>query len=332
MKTKHMALLMAPLIIALVAAACGGSDGGDDEADIRTSKGLAVAALGANAVGGEGAGGSGDEAGFEAGVPVPQADVGTESRGAIAPESAPFSFPSPQESQTGVTVQGYGSASVDADSAVLSMFFGREVTRIEPPMPVEPEPDFEVPSTDAGVPEETIELGDPGTRSFQAEEITEADLQPVVDAIVAQGVSPDDVEFTVEPYYGGNAIIRVTVRDVDALEGIIDAVDDAASSLEEIFLSGPSVSYTVSDCAALEMAAMQAAVEDAQERGETFASALGVGLGTVVGASHYSYSPFGSPCDAASDGGYLMEGLAYAGGQSSEVQLIAAVAITFAIQ
>jgi uncharacterized protein YggE len=234
-----------------------------------------------------------------------------------------------------VTVQGYGSASADADSAVLALYFGREVTRIEPPVPAEP--GFEVPSSDAGVSEEIIELGDPGTRSFQAAEITEADLQPVVDAIVAQGVSPNDVEVTVEPsygepYYGGSASIRATVRDVDALEGIVDAVNDAASNLEEIFFSGPSVSYTVSDCAALEMAAMQAAVEDARERGDTFAGALGVDLGAVVGASHYSYSPFGSPCDSVSDDPFLMEGMAYAGGQSPEVQLIATVTITFAIQ
>ncbi len=73
-------------------------------------------------------------------------------------------------------------------------------------------------------------------------------------------------------------------------------------------------------------------MEDARERGRTFASALGVGLGAVVGASHSSYSPFGSPCDSGFGGPYPLGGIAYAEGQSQEVQLVATVTITFAIQ
>jgi len=334
-------------LAAVFAAACGG-DGRGEEAGIRVEKGLSVAALAAGAQAGEETEGQSGDAGLVAGTPAPDAATGIERGGTIAPDIAPLPFPSLQESQTGVTVQGFGSASVDADSAALEIYFSGEfIDGIEPlPVPergdVEPEagetePSFEESSSEPGASSDAVRLGDPGTRSFQAQQITEADLQPVVDAISAQGVSRADIEVIVQPsygdpYYGGSATIRVTVRNVDALEGIVDAATEAASGLENISLGGSNVSYTVSDCASLEQAAMQAAVEDARERGRSFASALGVGLGAVVGASHSSYSPFGSPCDSGLGGPYPLGGIAYAEGQSPEVQLVATVTITFAIQ
>jgi uncharacterized protein YggE len=349
MNLKPFALLMALVALAAsLAIACGG-DGGGEEAGIRTQKGLSVAALAAGAQVGEEADDLGGGGGLPIGAPAPEADIGVERGNVLSPDIAPFPYPSLQESQTGITVQGYGSASVDADSAVLELYFGREfIDGIERPMPVpergdvepeadENEPGFEESSSGADVSSDSVRLGDPGTRSFRAQEITEADLQPIVDAIAAQGVSTADIEVVVEPsygdpYYGGSATIRVAVQNVDSLEGIMDAAADAASDLEDISFYGSSVSYTASDCASLEQAAMEAAVEDARERGQTFASALGVGLGAVVGASHYSYSPFGSPCDSTIDGLYGLERVSYAEGQSPEVQLIATVTITFAIQ
>jgi uncharacterized protein YggE len=349
MKPKPIVLLIAFAALAsILATACGGDDGGE-EAGIRTQKGLSVAALAAGAEVGEETDDLGSDGELAAGAPASDTAVGTDRRSAIAPDVAPVPYPSLQESQTGVTVQGYGSASVDADSAVVELYFGGEfIDGIEPPLPVpeagdvepeagETEPGFEESSSGQGVSSDTVRLGEPGTRSFRAQEITEADLQPVVDAIVAAGVSSDDVEVIVEPsygdvYYSVRATIRVTMHNVDALGGIVEAATDAASRLEDISFNGSSVSYTTSDCSSLEQAAMEAAVEDARERGQSFASALGVGLGAVVGASHYSYSPFGSPCDSTFDGPYPLGGISYAEGQSPEVQLVATVTITFAIQ
>lgn len=349
MNPKPFALLIAlAALVAVLAVACG-DDGGGEEAGIRTQKGLSVAALAAGAQGGEEADDLSGGGGLPIGAPAPKADMGVERSNLLSPEMAPVPYQSLQESQTGVTVQGYGSASVDADSAVLELYFGGEfIDDIERPMPVEEmdavepeageaEPGFEESSSEAGDSSDTVRLGDPGTRSFRAQEITEADLQPVVDAIVAKGVSADDVEVIVEssygdPYYGGSATVRVMVDNVDALEGIADAATEAASGLEDISFNWSNVYYSASDCAALEQAAMEAAVDDARQRGQSFASALGVGLGAVVGASHYSYSPYGSPCDSDFGGPYPLEGISYAEGQSPEVQLVATVTITFTIQ
>ena len=146
-------------------------------------------------------------------------------------------------------------------------------------------------------------------------------------------MSRADIEVIIDPFFGGNATIRVTARNVDAVDGIVNAAADASSTLEGIFLGGSNVLYAASDCAALELAAMQAAVEDGRERGQSFASALGVGLGPVTGASHFSSSFFGgSPCDSGSGGSFPLDGVGFAEGASQEVQLIATVTITFAIQ
>jgi hypothetical protein len=58
-----------------------------------------------------------------------------------------------------------------------------------------------------------------------------------------------------------------------------------------------------------------------------------VGLGDVAGASNYSSSLYGgSPCDSNFTGPYPLGGIAYAEGQTPDVQLFATVSITFAIQ
>jgi len=314
--------LAAAAVLAVLATACGG---GEEEAAIRIQKGLSVSAL---APGGPGAAPAevrqtafGSSAGVVA-VPVPGGKGGDL---AYSGPFGPYPMPAQQQTQTGITVQGFGSATANADSAILELMFGSGgMGGFEKPMPMP------YPQTEPGVPPI------PG----QAKPITEADLQPVIDAIVAKGVARNDIELIGNPYYdpsSSSAALRVTVRSVNALDSISQAARDAAAGLTNIFLQNTSVSYTVSDCAALEKAAMLAAAEDAKTRGAAFAQALGVGLGPVTGASHYSYSPYGpSPCDAGGFSGfkgpYPMGGMPYAPGQPSQVQVVANVNVTYAIQ
>src|SRR3972149_6024178 len=142
MKTKVTLLaILALLASLLLVVACGGDGEGDDDAAIRTQKGLGVAALATGA----GLGGAGGGAGGIGGGARPGA-------GGCAPP------------------RGGGAA------------------------PGQPE----------------------GEPIGEGQQISEADLQPVVDAIVAQGVSSADIEVITEPlygdpYYGGTATIRVTV-------------------------------------------------------------------------------------------------------------------------
>ena len=334
MKTRYgIGGLLAVASLALLVACGGGDDdGGGGASNIRTQKGLAVAALTEGL-----AASSGEEADLAAGAPVPAAErqagagnsaqVGYDS--AIAQKES-MSFggaPLLQQGSDGVTVQGYGSATADADSAIIELYFSRNG-------PV------------TGISSGSIEPGSSGRGAEPAAPdiapdaqevapITEADLQPVIDAIVGAGVSRDKVQFVGQPYFDKfyrSATLRATVDNVDSVDAIVQAGNDAASGLGGITVNGTNVSYTVNDCTALEEAAMKAAVEDAQERSQTFGRALGVGVGSVTGASNLSYFG-GTPCDPGFyPGPYPLGGLSYAEGQPREVQVIANISVTYAIQ
>jgi uncharacterized protein YggE/predicted small secreted protein len=335
---RIVTVAIAALLVAALAAlaACntgGGGGGGDDDGDgigaIRTRQGLSVAAASALAAGQGGA--ESDEA-TDSAAPAPgapDAAVGLERSGLYAPDIAPFPYyPSLQGAAEGITVQGFATAAADADSAIVELYFSADGVGIETPRS---EPG-------GGVSGSSGDAGDlPASAPGQAQPISEADLQPVIDAIVAAGVSRDDVEALVQPYYGdpyygGSATVRATVRNIDAVDGVVSAATEAASGLANVSFQNTNISYAVSDCEALERAAMEAAVADARARGQTFAGVLGVGLGPVVAASNYSYSLYGgTPCDGGG-GVYPLASLPYAEGQAPEVELYATVSVTFAIQ
>ena len=308
--------------LGLLAAACGG---GDDQAAIRTNKGLAVAAVsGATGAGGQNlaltggeqtalTGGAGQ--GFSNIIPaVSLVGTGGGKGGDVISQPALLQ----QAGQGGITVQGFGSATVAADSAVVELYLGTNVYNeklLPEPVPYSP---GAYPATPA-----------------PAEPITEAKLQPVIDAITGQGVSRDDIKLLnvyADPY-NSSATLQATVKNLDSLDGVVTAARQAAGGLSNIGIQYTNVSYTVSDCVALEKAAMTAAVEDGKSRATVFGEALGVGRGDLIAASSYSYSPYGgSACDSGVYGPYPMGGIGYAEGQPQEVQLYANISLTYAIQ
>jgi uncharacterized protein YggE len=317
MMRRHLVLMAIALVaIALLAAACGGDDddgtnGNNGVGEIQTERGLGVAfALQAGERAQDRA--SGDEEGDGSAAPGAPSGVDAASRSA----SAAYAF-----SNDGLTVTGYGMASTAADSAILELYF----------------------STTAAYPRED----DGGSGSSPGAEpdsqtaptvagISLEDLQPVIDALVAAGVDADDIEYVggsyYDPYYA-SATLRVTVTDVDRLGDLMNVAADAAASLSDIYLQGSYVSYTISDCAALEAAALEEAVNDADARATALASAAGVTRGALTGASSDAYSPWGgTACSGGYVGPYPVGGVVYAEGQPSQVQVYASVSVTYAIQ
>jgi len=315
----------------LVLVACGGGDdgGSDGVSGIRTQKGLAVAALTESlaAAGGE------ESDTVSVGAPAPASDrqasgggagtgVGYDS--AIAQQDATRFGGAPllQQGTDGITVQGYGSATADADSAIIELYFSRNGP---------------VSDISSGQSEPGFSGGaEPVAPDVQeVAPITEADLQAVIDAIAGAGVSGDKIQFVGQPYFDkfySSATLRATVDNVDSVDDVVKAANDATASLSGIAVNGTNVSYTVSDCTSLEEAAMKAAVEDAGERSQVFGRALGVGVGAVKGASNYSYFG-GTPCDPGFyPGPYPLGGITYAEGQPREVQVIENISVTYAIQ
>lgn len=321
-------------ILALAAVACGGDDddGGDSASVIRTQKGLTVANIDQfSGVSGESNDGA-DSTIANPGEPAPAVGGGAsvandQAIGDIGGTKLGFGGSSLQQSagSAGLTVQGYGTATIDADSAKVEFYFGSyndgKPVPIDEPLP----PDAGGGSSSSGS-DDGIEVG-------QAGPITEEDLQPVIDALEAAGA--DDVEFVEQPYYDpyyASATLRATVSDLDALDGIVSAGTDAASGLDGISLQSSNVIYTVSDCSALQQAALKTAIEDAGDNADVFAAALGVTAGDMIGASNLSWYPNdGTGCD--SYWGYypVYADAAFVGGPA-EVYAYAQVAITYAMQ
>jgi uncharacterized protein YggE len=253
--------------------------------------------------------------------------VTDESR--IGVDIAPYPFtPALQAGAAGLTVQGYGSATAAADEAVIEMWFFRD--GYDQPFP---EP---LPGTDSG---SGSSSGSDGDIDFLEEPapvdpITEADLAPVIAALESFGA---DVEFVDESYgyrdpHYSSATLRATMSDLGSVDAAVDAATTAADGLANINNSGSNTYFSLSDCSALERAAMAAAVEDAEERGDVLANVLGLGRGAVIGASSYSYAPYdnGSCSSSYYYGPYYAEDGSTPG--STDVQVFANVGVTYAIQ
>jgi uncharacterized protein YggE len=328
--------MAAVFLVSALFVACGGDDDDDtgddggsaqninssgDVSGIRTEKGLAVAAAGQQL--GANFGGNAESAADSA-LPAtgnigPASGAGGGAGGVAADAASRVGIgsngysigPALQEGGNGLTVQGYGSATATADQAVIELWFYRDAYGNGVPVP---EGDFD-----------------------SVDPITEAELQPVIAALEAFGA---EVEFInqnygyYDPFYS-NVGVRATMSDLDSVDEAIDAANAAADGIGNVNRSGASTYYTLSDCSAMERAAMAAAVEDAEERADVLADVLGVTRGSVIGASNYSYSPYGN--GSCSSGGYYAPYPMFgAEGESApgptDVVVFANVGVTYAIQ
>ena len=294
---RYTALLML-LLVPLALVACGDDDddgGGSTNVDtsddgdsfvssgeIRTSKGLTQAALNA----GFGSSNAGSDDGAElvadtgvrssagsAGAPaaLPAADDSYLPLGGDSTKSSDASALAQAGSGGGITVTGYGTAEADADGGVIEFYFGNNGVYAEPAFP---DGDIRTPDGTTG-----------GS-------ITEEDLQPVIDALVGAGVAADDIELVGQGYYDpyyASATLRATVRDINILEAAANAGSEAAAGLGDIALQSTNVTYTLSNCEAMERAALETAAEDAADSAAVLADVLNVGLGAITAASDYSY-------------------------------------------
>ncbi len=333
MRTKLIAAaLVAAIGVAVVVAVAVLATGGDGgQMAIRTQRGLGLAsAMAPGAGGGKLTIESPATGVLQSGAPVGvggDASAAAGSRVAYPATGAGFlGAPQLAPAPGGITVQGYGSASAPADSAVVEFNFTRSgYLDGSKPVPL-PEP----------VPGEEPGTESPVATPAPAQAITEETLKPVIDALVAAGVPRSDIEL-VGQYYSdpyASATLRAKVGDVGSLDGIVQAARDAAGGLGDgLTLGWTGVSYTVKDCLALEKEAMKAAAADASERAGAFAEALGAGLGDLVAASHWSWSPYGGTCGQDYFGmPYPVAGTNYAAGQPQEVQVVANISATYAIR
>ncbi len=346
MKISVFLAIATTIAAAAVFAACGSSDAstsGNQTSQIKTQHGLDVAALAANftrssssttsttansaSLPASQTGQNGvNISGGSAAADISKSAGGTSSLVAGAPQAA-------TSSSTGITVQGYGMATADADSAIVQFYFS-SYNNIVPPVPG-PLPGAN--GSSGSAPSDVK----PTTAIGTASPITQADLQPVIDALTNAGVAAADIQFSGQGYYDTNsasATLTATIKTIGIVDSAVKAAQSAAANLSNITLQSTNVSYTLQDCKSLESAAMKAAVGDAGERAGLLADALSVKLGNLTGASDYSYSPAGVPCNSNFYGPYPMPyGVAYdsiktGGSSSNSVQVVAQISVTYAMQ
>jgi uncharacterized protein YggE len=348
MKISVFLAITATIAAAALFAACGGSDastGGNQTSQIKTQHGLAVAALAAdfarssssttNTTANSAAApvaqtgpSSGTSSGGSAAADMSKSAAGSSSLVAAAPQAA-------TSNNTGITVQGYGMATADADSAIVQFYFSSYNNMMPPGVPVP------MPGANGSSVSPPSDLKPTAPSPGTVSPITQADLQPVISALTNAGVAAGDIQFSGQGYYdmySASATLTATIKALSVVDSAVTAAHSAAANLGNITLQSTNVSYTLQDCKSLESAAMKAAVGDAGERAGLLADALSVKLGNVTGASDNSYSPAGIPCSSNFYGPYPMPyGIAYdsikSGGTSSNsVQVVAQISVTYAMQ
>lgn len=310
--------------------ACGGSDdksndnGGGETQNIRIGKGLSVA----NLPSGNGSLSGGDEA-------LPATGLGGGSSVADGSGNRPASFSntggkggdsvSAQQASptanTGITVQGYGSATADADSAIVEFGFSSNGYGSVTPLPY--------PIAEDG--SDVKPFASPGAVT----PITRETLQAVIDALVGAGVAANDIELLNQGYYDpyySSATLRATINNVDAVDGAVEAAQGAAAGIDSVYLNSTNVNYTLQNCETLERAAVQAAVEDARDRATVLADVLDVTLGSVSGASDYSYYNYGTGCGSDYYSPYPIAYTPWRVGGSADgtVQVVSNISVTYA--
>ncbi|MCC5629505.1 SIMPL domain-containing protein [Nostoc sphaeroides CHAB 2801] len=114
--------------------------------------------------------------------------------------------------------------------------------------------------------------------------LTKATLQPVVNSLVAKGISADKIQVQINPNSSeNNAKILVRLekptRDIRVQE-IVGTANKATSEIENLSVKSVGVEYAVNDCQALQSSVYQSAMKDAQSRAQALATAMGAKLGT----------------------------------------------------
>ena len=186
----------------------------------------------------------------------------------------------------GITVLGYGEASVKPDGATIQLGITSSQQYYGPgPPPAGP----------------------------VAEEV----MQQLVDALVKAGVNNDDIEANpnASSYLGSgtNALFTARIANPSKVEDILDAFNDAVENLEdedEYSVQYANVRYTVQDCAPLEAKAREEALKDADARARGYADLMGASLASLAAVSEVGAAGLYSPQSIASIGCRALEDVA----------------------
>ena len=214
-----------------------------------------------------------------------------------------------------VTVLGYGAASAAPDSVSVNLYIGEQPSY----GPAGPELSFVAPT----------------------------DLEEVKEFLVEQGIDVESIEinYLSRNYaYGPSNFAGEVVfsfNELDQLLSLMQGLLDEMEGRRGPTIQGANMIFEVEDCAALELEAMRAALDDARQRAGRMASLLDMSLGRVIAVSE-DVSPVGAIRPAGgciahagqtATGGYFLMGNSNSLANSpSEVEVAIMLKATFYLE
>jgi uncharacterized protein YggE len=197
-----------------------------------------------------------------------RANLAQTGEGRAGDHIAQFGPPVVSDRRT-ITVTGYGLVTVPADQAKVRLFFA-------PWNPYQP-------------PEEPPE----------GRTLAEADLQPVIDALIEASVSADAIDVYLSPIgdgpFGqqGNQIrFDLDQPSRERVQQIVSTVSAVDEENDGFALTGIGVNYILDECTSAENDTRRAAMRDAQEQVQAFANTAGIRVGEIVSISGFPYRGF----------------------------------------
>ncbi|MDZ8109641.1 MAG: SIMPL domain-containing protein [Nostoc sp. DedQUE12a] len=143
----------------------------------------------------------------------------------------------------------------------------------------------------------------PPTPTLESQKpLTKATLQPIIDSLVANGISADKIQVQVNPNStekNAKILVRVEKPTRDRIQEIVGTANKATSKLENLTINNVGVEYAVNDCQALQSSVYQSAMKDAQSRAQALATAMDVKLGAASVAEPF-YTLFYPSCNSKS--------------------------------
>ncbi|MDZ8078434.1 MAG: SIMPL domain-containing protein [Nostoc sp. DcaGUA01] len=212
-------------------------------------------------------------------------------------------FYPPASDRHSLMVMGQGVARVPADTADIELVFSSKDSNDE----LQTQP-----STLSQARRKTLQtllLNDktpigqiPPTPVENKKSLTKATLQPIVDTLVANGISANKIQVQINTNSSENnakILVKMEKPTRDRIQEIVGIANKATSKIENLAINSVGVEYAVNDCQALQSSVYQSAMKDAQSRAQALATAMGVKLGAASVAEPF-YTLFYPSCNSKS--------------------------------
>jgi hypothetical protein len=181
---------------------------------------------------------------------------------------------------------------------------------------------------------------------LQATPLTKESFKPIVDALVGIGVPANAIEVKISesrrnalpfPFPssetgGAQVVVNLDQPVRERVDRVVTVVNQAASKSNKLSVDSVGVQYSVKDCRALERAAYQAAMKDAQERARAIADAIGAELGKVPSVAEPFYDVFLSRCSSGGNFPFGENTPSYEPNAPAEVEVKKDIFVSFPVK